>query len=196
MFSFRAIRVFGELGLLGNKKLIYFIIPLNTLKPLTSLYIKNPGEINIFANKLAIISFKEQMGVIIESADVAKTQRAIFELAWLGAKNIKKWYYKRMDNIGNLLGRGGKYQRFAKPMTAARVCEAGRLAARGRFNVVSFADGLLTVGTKNSGEAANLQMESAQIIDKINKELGEELVKKMRFKMQWLNHKLQITNVK
>jgi len=48
------------------------------------------NEINIFANKLSIVSFKEQMGVIIESADVAKTQRAIFELAWLGAKGLNK----------------------------------------------------------------------------------------------------------
>lgn len=47
------------------------------------------NEINIFGNKLSIVSFKEQIGVIIESADVAKTQRAIFELAWLGAKHIK-----------------------------------------------------------------------------------------------------------
>lgn len=48
------------------------------------------NEINIFGNKLSIVSFKEQMGVIIESADVAKTQRAIFELAWLGAKSLNK----------------------------------------------------------------------------------------------------------
>lgn len=48
------------------------------------------NEINIFGSKLAIVSFKDQMGVIIESADVAGTQRAIFELAWLGAKNIEK----------------------------------------------------------------------------------------------------------
>lgn len=44
------------------------------------------NEINIFGNKVMIASFKDQMGVIIESADVAKTWRAIFELAWLGAK--------------------------------------------------------------------------------------------------------------
>lgn len=48
------------------------------------------NEINIFANKMSIVSFKEQMGVIIESADVAGTQKAIFELAWLGAKSLNK----------------------------------------------------------------------------------------------------------
>ncbi len=43
------------------------------------------NEINIFGNKVMIASFKDQIGVIIESADVARTWKAIFELAWLGA---------------------------------------------------------------------------------------------------------------
>lgn len=48
------------------------------------------SEINIFGNKISIVSFKELMGVVIESPDVAKTQKSIFELAWLGAKGIGK----------------------------------------------------------------------------------------------------------
>jgi HTH-type transcriptional regulator, sugar sensing transcriptional regulator len=43
------------------------------------------NEINIYNNKVAIFSFREQVGVIIESADIAHTQKAIFELAWAGA---------------------------------------------------------------------------------------------------------------
>jgi len=48
------------------------------------------NEINIFGNKVMIASFKDQIGVIIESADVARTQRAIFELAWLGVAQFDK----------------------------------------------------------------------------------------------------------
>ncbi len=48
------------------------------------------NEINIFRNKLLIVSYKELLGVIIESADIARTQKAIFELAWLGAKQVAK----------------------------------------------------------------------------------------------------------
>ncbi len=48
------------------------------------------NEVNIFGNKVMIASFKDQIGVIIESADVARTQRAIFELAWLGADKYSK----------------------------------------------------------------------------------------------------------
>jgi len=46
------------------------------------------NEINIFGNKVMIASFKDLMGIIIESAEVAKTMRAFFELAWLGAREI------------------------------------------------------------------------------------------------------------
>ncbi len=48
------------------------------------------NEVNIFANKVMIASYKDQIGVIIESADVANTQRALFELAWLGAEKFSR----------------------------------------------------------------------------------------------------------
>ncbi len=46
------------------------------------------NEINIFRNKIIIMSYADLLGVIIESDNIAKTQKAIFELAWIGAKNI------------------------------------------------------------------------------------------------------------
>jgi sugar-specific transcriptional regulator TrmB len=48
------------------------------------------NEIDIYANKVVIMSLeKELLAVIIESESIAKTQRAIFELAWLGAGNFQ-----------------------------------------------------------------------------------------------------------
>jgi HTH-type transcriptional regulator, sugar sensing transcriptional regulator len=43
------------------------------------------NEINIFRNKIIIMSYADLLGVIIESEGVAKTHKAIFELSWLGA---------------------------------------------------------------------------------------------------------------
>jgi len=43
-------------------------------------------EMNIYGNKVAFISFKEEMGIIIESNEIAKNQKLLFELAWQGAK--------------------------------------------------------------------------------------------------------------
>jgi len=41
-------------------------------------------EKNICGNKLALISMREQMATVIESAEIANTERSIFELAWKG----------------------------------------------------------------------------------------------------------------
>lgn len=46
------------------------------------------NEINIYGDKVAILSFKDQIGVILESRPIAVTQKAIFELAWIGAKHV------------------------------------------------------------------------------------------------------------
>lgn len=48
------------------------------------------NQINIFGNKMFIASYKDMMGVIIESEYVARTQKAIFELAWTGAEKYQK----------------------------------------------------------------------------------------------------------
>lgn len=41
------------------------------------------NEINIYDNKVSIISFKNELiGMIIESAEIANSQRAIFEMCW------------------------------------------------------------------------------------------------------------------
>ncbi len=49
------------------------------------------NEINIYANKIIILTYSpEPFGVLIESNEIAETQRAIFELAWIGAKEVGK----------------------------------------------------------------------------------------------------------
>ncbi len=48
------------------------------------------NETNIYKNKIAIASYGTEMfGMIIESAEIARSQKAIFELAWRGAKEIE-----------------------------------------------------------------------------------------------------------
>jgi sugar-specific transcriptional regulator TrmB len=45
------------------------------------------NEINIYDDKVAIISFKDELiGMIIESAEIANSQRAIFDMCWKFAK--------------------------------------------------------------------------------------------------------------
>lgn len=48
------------------------------------------NEVKLFGNKMMIASYADLMGVIIESKGIVETQRAIFELAWLGAASTDK----------------------------------------------------------------------------------------------------------
>lgn len=88
-----------------------------------------------------------------------------------------------MKRIGEFLKHNPKYSKFSKPLQAAKVCGAARLLGADRYDVISFKEGLLTLGVTSSAQAANLQAESQGIIDEINQKLGEDLVRGMRFKI-------------
>lgn len=45
--------------------------------------------INVYDDKLMIASFREELGIIIESDEIADAMKKIFELAWIGAHSIK-----------------------------------------------------------------------------------------------------------
>jgi sugar-specific transcriptional regulator TrmB len=45
-------------------------------------------EINIYNNKVMIASWREKLGVIIESAEIADAMKKIYELAWAEAKRL------------------------------------------------------------------------------------------------------------
>ena len=47
-------------------------------------------QINIFGDKMFIASMKDMLAMVIESKTICNSQRAIFELAWLGAERLKK----------------------------------------------------------------------------------------------------------
>ncbi|KKR02244.1 hypothetical protein A2W67_00975 [Candidatus Nomurabacteria bacterium RIFCSPLOWO2_02_40_28] len=47
-------------------------------------------EINIYDNKVMIASWREQLGIIIESTEIANAMKVIYELAWAEAKRLEK----------------------------------------------------------------------------------------------------------
>ncbi len=47
-------------------------------------------QVIIFGDKVAIVSYSDQIALIIESQAVAQTQKTIFELAWAGAQKLGK----------------------------------------------------------------------------------------------------------
>ncbi len=89
-----------------------------------------------------------------------------------------------MKKIDHFLRHNPKYKSLQKPLEAARICGVARELAQGRFEVVSFKEGLLTLAVSNSSEAANLQAESQKIMNEINQKVGDIAVKNIRFKIQ------------
>ena len=47
-------------------------------------------EINIYNNKVMIASWREKLGIIIESAEIADAMKKIYELSWAEAKRLDK----------------------------------------------------------------------------------------------------------
>lgn len=47
-------------------------------------------EINIYDNKVMIASWREKLGIIIESAEIADAMKKIYELSWSEAKRLDK----------------------------------------------------------------------------------------------------------
>ena len=45
-------------------------------------------EINIYDNKVMIASWREKLGIIIESAEIADAMKKIYELSWSEAKKL------------------------------------------------------------------------------------------------------------
>lgn len=88
-----------------------------------------------------------------------------------------------MENIGNLFKQDPKFKSFQKPLEAAGVCDVARKYSKGTYEVISFHDGLLTLGTHSPTQSMELQMKSTEIISRVNKDLGVQKVLKLRFKL-------------
>lgn len=88
-----------------------------------------------------------------------------------------------MKKVSDILSHNPKYKQYQKPLRAARVCDAARTLGKGRFEVVSFALGVLCLGVVSPAESMQLQSESSKIISQINQKLGKESVKRIRFKI-------------
>lgn len=63
---------------------------LRIARVLDEKYFPVSNETNIYKNKIAIASYGTEMfGMIIESEEIARSQKAIFELAWKGTENYE-----------------------------------------------------------------------------------------------------------
>lgn len=55
-----------------------------------ALYGIHPA-INVYDNTTMIASFRERLGILVESAEIADAMKKMFELAWIGAHALEKY---------------------------------------------------------------------------------------------------------
>ena len=88
-----------------------------------------------------------------------------------------------MEDINNLLSGNQRFKKLAGPLRAAQDCDEARLLASDRFTVISFREGLLTVGVGNSAAAGDLRFQLENIKKELNTRLGSEWVERVRIKL-------------
>jgi len=89
-----------------------------------------------------------------------------------------------MKKISHFISHNPRYTRYKKPLEAAQVCQAARVVGEGRFGVISYRQGLLSLSVESPSQAANLSAESVKIISSINQKLGSKVVERLRFKVE------------
>lgn len=88
-----------------------------------------------------------------------------------------------MRKISNIFGNNPRYTKMQKPLEAAEVCDAARVIAKGHYEIISYKNGLLTLGCSSPMIAQELQSKSLDIMASINKKLGRTAVERIRFKI-------------
>ncbi len=71
-----------------------------------------------------------------------------------------------------------------KQYDASIVCSVANKVSDGRFDAISFREGILKVRVGSAARAHIVRMNQDSIISKINEELGEERVKRLRFEIE------------
>ncbi len=88
-----------------------------------------------------------------------------------------------MDNLNDLLKKKLGKSSLWRTLDATSVCEVAKefLGKEGR--PISFSQGILLVGVKDSYVANKIFFNSSQIIEKINQGVGKEKVRGLRFRV-------------
>lgn len=87
------------------------------------------------------------------------------------------------NKVSKLLERKIKKKRTSNPLLCSAICYTALKVGDDLFKPISFKDGILSVSVSDSSSAQVVQLSQAQIIEKINQKLGQEIVKKIRIKV-------------
>jgi predicted nucleic acid-binding Zn ribbon protein len=87
-----------------------------------------------------------------------------------------------MQPIKDLLSQAMRRYGLNLEITAAHICEIASQTGQGKFQALSFREGVLTVNVINAVQATELQIQKQQLIKEINQKIGREVILKIKFK--------------
>ena len=88
--------------------------------------------------------------------------------------------FEKINKI--LIKRANKYG-IKNVADASRICFIAKAESNNEFEPKSFKGGVLTILVKNNIIASEIQMKSASIIKKINQKIGDDVVKRIVFRV-------------
>ena len=87
------------------------------------------------------------------------------------------------DKASTILEKKVRKRGKSEILMAALVCYLAGKIKNGEFWPVSFKDGVLTLKTESSSASSDVLARKEEIIQKINKKVGKEVVKKIKLKV-------------
>ena len=85
-----------------------------------------------------------------------------------------------LDHINESLGKRLNQRSLAVTATAAFVCHVASEVSNGRFKVVSFKNGTLTLAASSSAAAQDLKFQQAELLEQINHKLNHTYITTVR----------------
>ena len=84
-----------------------------------------------------------------------------------------------MDKASDLMGEFARQHRIGAVINAARIVAIANKVSGGEYEAVSWRDGRLKVMVPAGPKLYYLKLKEAEVVSKINQELGEEKVQKL-----------------
>jgi len=86
---------------------------------------------------------------------------------------------QKQEDIQDVLTRRLAHHGLLGSYVASKVCDAAKKVAKGEFEPISFAKGVLKVGVNSSGKGHKIKLLEQQLIVEINQALGSRGVKRL-----------------
>ncbi|PIS08100.1 hypothetical protein COT78_00160 [Candidatus Berkelbacteria bacterium CG10_big_fil_rev_8_21_14_0_10_43_13] len=90
-----------------------------------------------------------------------------------------------MEKLDKILMSALAKKKLSGTIRSAQICFYANEWGKGRFEAVSFLRGVLKVSVNSSPAASELEIQKEELIDSVNKRLGQNSVRSVRIMVKW-----------